>query len=273
MPYRRFFMKQIYNLIIAMLTTVVIFLLLWVRLPGINVQAAPASPTSQPSTGDASRSVQVTGAAMINVTPDRAMIQLGVQSNGATIDDVELGNTKAIQKVINALRAQGIDAKDIATDTYVIEPIYDDYNSLYIKGYRINNVVAVTLRDVKKASTVIAAALKSGANQVLNVEFYTSELRKYRDQARQLAMQAADEKAQALAAAARAEKGCVMSINENSWSYYNGWWYGRNQNLWAQNVVQNSTPSGELAGGSGDEPISLGQISVKAEVSVSYELK
>jgi hypothetical protein len=152
------------------------------------------------------------------------------------------------------LKKLGVEAKDIATDVYVIEPIYEDYDSLYIKGYRIHNMVAVTLRDVKKASAVIAAALKAGANQVVNVEFYTSELRKYRDQARDLAVKAAKEKAQALASAAGAETGCVLYINENTWSYYNGWWwwYGRNnQNLWTQNVVQNAAPSG-TSGGTGN---------------------
>ena len=100
------------------------------------------------------------------------------------------------------MRALGVEPKDIATDWYVIEPIYEDYDSLYIKGYRINNMVAITLRDVSKTSQVIAAALDAGANQVVNVDLYTSELRKYRDQARDLAMKAAAEKAQALASAA-----------------------------------------------------------------------
>jgi len=137
-------------------------------------------------------------------------------------------------------------------------------------------MVAVTLRDVKKTSAILAAALKAGANQVINVEFYTSELRKYRDQARELAMKAAKEKAQALANAAGAKTDCVLNINENSWSYYNGWWsrYGRNsQNLWTQNTIQNAAPPSGETGSAGDEPISLGQISIKAEVSATFGLK
>ena len=59
----------------------------------------------------------------------------------------------------------------------MIEPIYEDYSSLYIKGYRINNIVAITLRDISKVNKVIIAALNAGANQVVNVEFYLSNLR------------------------------------------------------------------------------------------------
>ena len=232
---------------------------------------APAAPTPEPDTCSSGRTILVSGAAVVNVTPDRVLIQLGVQSNGVTVSEVESANTRAIRQVLQALRGQGIAEKDLATDWYVIDPIYEDYDSLFIKGYRINNLVAVTLREVRKVSPVIAAALKAGANQVVSVEFYTSQLRAYRDQARALAMKAAGEKAAALAAAAGARTGCVLSIQEDSWSTFNSWWGRGNQNLWAQNVVQNS---GSGTPGVSDEgPVSLGQISVRAEVSVSYELE
>lgn len=258
---------------------VLVLVLLSMRLPELGAKTVQAAPDEQStavsnSTCDASRSLQVTGSAMINVTPDRAFIQLGVVSNGLTPADVQAANSAAIQTVINALKAEGIAAKDIATDYYVIEPVYDDYNSLYIKGYRINNLVAVTLREVQKTSIVIATALSAGANQVVNLEFYTSDLRNYRDQARALAVKAALDKAQALATAAGAEAGCVLTINENSWSYYNGgWWYGRNQNMWTQNTIQNAAPANSAGSSTGDEPISLGQISIKAEISATFSLK
>jgi uncharacterized protein len=270
-------MKQFSTYINLFLFSVLVLGFVSFGLPHSAAQAAQASPTPQAAESqancNASRTISVSGTAVVNVTPDRVLIQLGVQSNGLTPDSVEAVNAAAIQKVMNAVQARGVAAKDIATDLYVIEPIYEDYDSLYIKGYRINNVVAITLRDVRQTSPVIAAALKAGANQVLNVEFYTSELRKYRDQARELAMKAAAEKANDLAGAAGAEAGCVLNINENTWSYYNGGWYGRNQNLWTQNTVQNAAPGAGAAGIAGDEPLSLGQISIKAEVGATFSLK
>ena len=246
-------------------------------VPTSRVMSATPQPTAQTVTGqcDSSRTVSVIGSALINVTPDRALVQLGVQSNGTTVSAVQQANTKAIQQVMAAIKEQGVEAKDISTDLYMIEPIYENYDSLFIKGYRIHNTVAVTVRDVKNTSAIVAAALAAGANQVNDIGFYTSELRKYRDQARELAMTAAREKAQALASAAGAETGCVLSIGENSSSYYNGWWYGspRNASMMTQNTIQNAAPSSASASGEGDEPISLGQISVKAEVNVSYALK
>jgi uncharacterized protein len=270
----------------AILTVILVLILFSFAWTATRAQAAQPTPTALPtataqptlppkSVCDSSRTVQVSGTAVINVTPDRALIQLGVQSNGGTPEAVEAFNSASIQRVINAARALGVEPKDIATDWFVIEPVYEDYDSLYIKGYRIHNVVAITLRDVSKTSKVIAAALQAGANQVVNVDLYTSELRKYRDQARDLAMKAAKEKAQALASAAGAEAGCALNINENSWSSYNGWWYGRNQtqNQWTQNTVQNVAPTGGSGANAEAETVSLGQISVRAEVSATFGLK
>ncbi|MEW6094532.1 MAG: SIMPL domain-containing protein [Chloroflexota bacterium] len=269
-------MKSFPNTLNVILTGILVFVLVTLGLPQWGARAATPVPesTEQAATCDYyGRNVAVSGRAVINVVPDRVLIQLGVQSNGVSPAEVQRRNTSAIERVKAAIQALGVAASDITSDNYIIEPLYEDYDSLYIKGYRINNVLAVTLRKVEKASDLIAAAFGAGANQVVNVEFYTSDLRTYRDQARLLAMEAAVQKAEALAEAAGAEVGCVLSISENSWSYYSGWYYGygNSQILWAQNVVQNAPTTG---GGEGaDEgPVSPGHISVQAEVFVSFDL-
>ena len=276
-------MKQTSVLLNVTLAFALFFMLVAFGLPNSRVEAAPTAEATLRSVEepelicDTGRSIQVSGAAVVNVIPDRVLIQLGIQSSDKTPQKVEAENSRTINRIIRALKAQGIAEKDIVTDWYVINPIYDDYDALHIDGYRINNVIAITLRDINKVNTVIAASLDAGANEVINVEFYLSNLRKYRDQARELAMKAAQEKAQDLASAAGAETGCVMNINENTWSYYNGWWYGRSSNvsnLWTQNTVQNATPAGGGEGALTDAgPVNLGQISVRAEVSASFSLR
>jgi len=80
-----------------------------------QIVAASNSGTLVDSSCDPARSVDVSGAAVVYVTPDRALIQLGVQSNGASPDVVHDENVQKIQQVINAIRGLGVDAKDIAT--------------------------------------------------------------------------------------------------------------------------------------------------------------
>jgi uncharacterized protein YggE len=239
--------------------------------------AAEPTPVSErkASTAEAcdnGRTVQVNGAAAINVTPDRALLQLGVVSTATSPEEVEAENTATIRNIVEAVRQLGVPDKDIATDYYLVQPIYLDYDTMQIKGYRIDNVVAITLSDVSQVSEALILAFRAGANEVRNVQFYTSELRRYRDEARSLAMKAATEKAAALASAGGAQAGCLRSINENSWSYYNGsWWGGRDRAMWTQNVVQNA-PGGEQPA-SDETPVSVGQIVVRAEVNASFSLE
>jgi hypothetical protein len=56
---------------------------------------------------------------------------------------------------------------------------------------------------VGKVSQALTAALTGGANEVVDVQFKTTQLRQYRDQARELAVKAAQEKARDLASTAR----------------------------------------------------------------------
>ena len=235
---------------------------------------APASVTpalAADTPCDTNRSIQVSGSAMIKVVPDLVTLQLGVTSTDFTPQGVYDKNTATTKKVMAAIRQLGVTDKDLSTDYYIIQPVYNDYDALTIKGYRINNTIAVNLKDVSKVSQVLTAALSAGANEVIEVQFKTSQLRPYRDQARGLALTAAQEKAQALTSAAGTQVGCVLSIDETSGSaYYGGGWGGRNQAL-TQNVMQNAPSSDQPL--IDDGPISLGQIAVQAEVQVRFSLK
>ena len=221
---------------------------------------------------DSSRTIQVSGSATVKVIPDLVTIQLGVTSNAATPQAVYEQNTAAMKRVTTAIRLLGVAEKDISTDYYIIQPVYQNYDSLDIKGYRINNTVIVNLKDVSKVSQILAAALTAGANEVVDVQFKTSQLRQHRDEARELAMKAAQEKARDLASAANAQPGCVLNIDENSSSYYGyPWQSARYFQGMLQNVVQNASGSAQPPTDVG--PISLGQIAVQAEVQVKFGLK
>ncbi|MBN1302984.1 MAG: SIMPL domain-containing protein [Anaerolineales bacterium] len=275
-------MEQTTTILNLGLTLVLGILVTAPGLPTLAVQAVgaptaaqtPTKTTSTEQVCDTSRSIQVSGAAVVNVIPDRVLIQLGSESNDKTPQKVETVNSATINRIIRSLKALGIEEKDIVTDYYIIQPVYESYDSLRIKGYRIDNVIAITLRDITLVNRVLVTSLEAGANEVINVEFYLSDLRKYRDQARELAMVAAQEKARNLALAAGAKTGCIMHINENTWSYYNGWWRQQDNARWTQNVVQNAAPAGGGDGALSEAgPVNLGQISVKAEVSATFSLK
>jgi uncharacterized protein YggE len=126
-----------------------------------------------------------------------------------------------------------------------------------------------------KVEDLVTKILESGVNYIHSIDFQTTEFKKYREQARELALIAAKEKAEKMAGALGLLIGDPLQISEgyagSDWWYHsswNGWGYGRS-NMMSQNVIQNieSNP-GEIS-----ETIALGKISIKANVTVTFELK
>ena len=114
--------------------------------------------------------------------------------------------------------------------------------------------------------------LTAGANYVHGIDFRTTELRKHRDAARALALVAAREKAEAMAATLNVPLGAPQNIQEGYsgwWSPYTSWWGQRSGGMMTQNSVQYSDGRGAAS----EDALSPGQISVSANVSVTFELR
>lgn len=238
--------------------------------------AAPLGSAGNDSTPAATAGrLRTSGNAVIRVQPDRASIRFGVLTFAGTPRHAQSENEAIVKKVLAAIRGQGVDARDIATDHFSVRPEYDYpmRGNRSLVGYWSENGIEVTLRDVDLLSPVLIAALDAGATSVDNLSFSTTRMRELRDEARALAVKAALEKAADLATAAGVDTGAVTDIEENSWSYYSGYWNRSGQ--WvnqAQNVVQEMAPS-SLGQELEDGEFSLGQIIVQASVQVSVAIQ
>ena len=95
-------MKSLSIVLNTILVCVLVFLLATLGLPDKKVLAASEDPIPVVTTDtcNSSRSVHVSGTAVVNVTPDRVLIQLGVQSNGFTPQLAEAANSGTIFRVI-----------------------------------------------------------------------------------------------------------------------------------------------------------------------------
>ena len=107
-------MRKIVIIINATLACALILTLIIFGQPNLNVKAAPAvqttpEPADEELICETGRTIQVSGTAVVNVTPDRVLIQLGIQSNGTTPQRVEANNSATINKIIRALKAQGVE--------------------------------------------------------------------------------------------------------------------------------------------------------------------
>ena len=141
-----------------------------------------------------SSNIDITGDAAINVAPDRVRINFGVETRNKVLDTAIAQNDTIIRRVIGAARDFHIDEGDIQTGNIHVEMAYDSHDGTVVDYYQVTKGVQVFLRDVSKFEPLLTAVLRAGANHIYDVDFSTSELRMYRDQARALAVKAAIER-------------------------------------------------------------------------------
>ena len=224
--------------------------------------------------------IEVSGDAEVRVVPDEVTVFFGVENRNKDISTAIAQNNSSVKQLISAIRNVGVDPSDIQTDYFHVDIAYVPNQGSVVDYYVVTKQVQVVLKKVSKFEDLLNSGLRSGANHLDGIEFRTTELRKYRDQARALAAKAAVEKAQGLADAAGLKVGKPLSLSSYSygggpsyvfWSGY-GYPYGYRSGAMssAQNVVQNVAGKNE---GSSQGTISLGKISVTASVSMTFQIQ
>ena len=245
------------------ITVLAIFIVAGFNLAGWSESQANASA---PDPGI----ITVTGDAEVRVVPDEVILTLGIETWDKNLNTAKQQNDTRAGAVINTIQRFGVAPRHIQTGHISVQPVYDDYSHLGLDGYFVRKTITVTLKDLAKFEDLLTAVIDAGANNVHGIQFRTTQLRQHRDNARQLAVQAASEKAVAMAAVLDQKVGRPRTINENStdwWSSYSDWWGGRG-GMMTQNVIQEVGNSSFT-----EETLAPGQITVRAQVSVSFELE
>ena len=232
-----------------------------------------AAWTEEPAESRDPGLVTVTGDAEVRVVPDEVVLTLGVETWNKNLQVAKGRNDEIVARVLALATEYGIEPQHVQTDFVSIEPRYRNgyYEESDFIGYFVRKSVVITLRDLGKFEDLLTESLEAGANYVQGIQFRTTELREHRDEARALAVQAAREKAEAMAGELDQTVGEPRQITEVQsgwWSGYNAWWGSRWGGAMAQNVIQEAGAGGFAAEGS----LAPGQINVNARVSVTFEL-
>ena len=233
------------------------------------VIACAGAPSAQTS---ATRTISVNGTAEVRVPPNEVILTVGVETDSPDIARARAENDRRVKAIAQAARELGMPAEHVKTEFLDIQPRYrDEPHRRDFLGFFARRSLVLTLRDVSKFEALLASVLTAGANYVHGIDFRTTELRKHRDAARALALTAAREKAEAMAQTLRVGLGNPVTIQEGHsgwWSPYSSWWGSRSGQWMTQNTVQ-------LGGGNpaaSEDALIPGQISVSANVSVTFEL-
>jgi len=158
----------------------------------------------------------VTGEGKVSVPPDIAVVSAGVQSQGATVKIAQDQLNKNMNAVSSAVKAAGVDAKDIQTSGYNITPMYD-YNTgtPRITGYQASSNFTIKVRAIDNANAVIDAATSAGANQIGGITFDVDDKTKTQNEARQKAVADAKSKAENAAKIAGFKLGRIINYSED----------------------------------------------------------
>jgi uncharacterized protein YggE len=215
--------------------------------------------TPQPPT----RTLNVTGTGQVFLTPDIAYISIGVHTENKDAAEAVAANNRQAKAVADALKAAGVESKDIQTTGFSIVPQqqYDDKGTVIGILYVVDNTVYVTVRDLEKLGSLLDTAISAGANSITGIRFDVEDKDKPMSEARQIAVEKARAQAEELAKAAGVKLGPIQTI-----SVYGG------------------TPvpvfEGKYMGGVGgvapealNVPISPGQLSLTVDVNIVYEIQ
>lgn len=248
--------------------TAALALLAATMLAGIGAAQQPAF--------DDRPKITVTGEAVVNVRPDRIVVTLGIESSDNDITLAKGNNSSILKRALGIVRSQGVAEKDIQTDHLSIEPRYgDNYRRESFLGYFVRNTLVITLDDPARVEGLVVQLLQAGVNYIHGVSFQTTELKQYREQARELALKAAKEKATKMAAVLGQSIGSPIQIGEsprgwgwNGSSWSSSSWGNARGSAMSYNVLQNID-----AGATENlEAMALGTISIRAQVSVTFGL-
>jgi hypothetical protein len=175
----------------------------------------PTSARSDSSPTQPSHSITVSGTGAVKVTPNQAGFTFGVSTNAKTAAQALAGNSAAMRKLIDALKAAGIPSGSLQTAYVSLSPETAE-NEQSIVGYTASNSVTVTITSIPRAGEIVDAAVAAGANQVEGPNLTVADQSSLYDSALKAAVADARAKAQVLAEAAGLHVGAVASVEEGA---------------------------------------------------------
>ena len=201
----------------------------------------------------------VTGRGEVKQSPDMAVVSAGVVTQAASATEALAQNRQQMTRVIRALEQAGVDSADIQTSQLNLNPDfrYQENREPVITGYRAENQVRVTLRELEDAGTILDALVAVGANQLSGPNFQVSNEEEALDRARQEAVRTARQRAELYASAAGMQVARIVSISESAGM-------PQPRPMLAMAVREQADAS---------SPVEPGRLSLEAAVTMVFELR
>jgi uncharacterized protein YggE len=227
----------------------------------ICLVAAAASAQPAPPADPRVPTVVTHGEATVKRAPDRAFIDLAVETRAQTPMEATTRNAQLMTAVQEKVRALGIAADAVRTRGYQLNPEFDYVNGRQVsRGYVARNEIEVRIDKLEQLGVVIDTAIAAGATNAGAVRFDLRGREGLEREALKLAVADARARADAAAAGAGSSVTRVLKIEEG----------GRSDipppmpyMAAARMEAKQAMPT----------PIAAGEIEIRATVTLTAELK
>lgn len=265
------FYKQIMNifqqttfkwLLGAVLVLVVVALAMYAHLTYKQAQGT--------YTGDLT--ISVSGEGEVMAVPDIGQFYFTVRSEAEDADTTQSDNAERVNEIIDYLKDEGIEEKDIKTQNYNLNPRYSyewecDTNSYcppgerVLTGFEVSQTVSVKVRDIDEASGLLSGVGSRGATDISNLQFTVDDEDSLLTEARSDAIQDAKAKAETLAQELGKNLHRVVGFYEEGNDPYP---YGRGGDTMEQSFAADGMASPQLP---------VGENKTTVRVNLTYELR
>ncbi len=216
-------------------------------------------------------SLTVSEEGRVQLSPDKAVVTLSVETAGASLEKVQEENNERMKRVMTLLQKLGIKKERIQTSSLSVTPQYPPRSRRQshqpaipqvpkIIGYTVNNTLTVEVLDLAIVGRAVDSALQAGANRFSHITWALRDNRPARLEALKSAAKKAREKAKTLAQTLNINLIRLLSVTESG----------------MPSVPQRSRRGRAMMSmemeDAGSVSVSPGELTVRASVTLVYEI-
>jgi uncharacterized protein YggE len=228
---------------------------------GVGWTNVPSLP--QVNVGGQQEGIWVNGEGKVTAVPDLATLSLGIEAQEATVAEAQAQASEAMDKVMAALKDNGVAEKDIQTQYFNVSQRtqWDEImGEEVVIGYQVSNMVTAKIRDIDNAGPIIDAVATAGGDltRINSLNFSIDDPSVYLEKIREEAMADAKDRAEQLARLAGVKLGKPIYISESSYV--------------PSPISRVSYEGGMAPAAPAPPPISPGEMEITLNVQITYAI-
>jgi len=221
----------------------------------------------------ATNTIVVSGEGEVFAVPDIATFSLSVIEEAKEVEDAQTEATRKANEIIAYLKSVGVEERDIKTTNYNVYPRYEYRETSgsgivrpggerVLVGFEVSQSLTVKVRDTEKAGEILSGVGARGVSDISGLSFTIDDEDELKAEAREMAINDAKEKAEALARDLGVDLIRIVGFNEGG-DYYPMPLYAR-----AESLTFDSAGGGAVA-----PDLPVGENKIISNVTITYEIR